>query len=92
MFEFNCVVTEKTGRTFPALYKGGAVYAPRLSDGVIAKDMVFEVEGRPSMPFKRALTDHGTYAARVGGPLVTVRPIEASELAEANRKISGWLA
>jgi len=92
MFNFNCVVIEKSGRTFPALYRGGAVYAPRLSDHTIAQAQVFEVEGSPSMPFSRALTDHGSYAARVGGPLVKVRPIEASELAEANKRLSGWLA
>ena len=84
-------MTEKTGRAFPALYRNGAVYAPSCIDGVVW-GQVFEVEGKPSLPFKRALTDHGTYAARVGGPLVRVRPIEAAELAEANKKLAGWLA
>ena len=83
-------------RSYPAHFSGGAIFAPRLGEfsgnPAIGWDCVFRISGSAELPFKRYLTNHGTYAARSGGSPVSVRPLTAAELAAAQRKIAGWLA
>lgn len=62
--------------SFEGRYRSGVVFAPRLlEDGSQVWDAGFTVEGRPVLgdrPIKRAMTNHGTYAAHFGGSPVVI--------------------
>jgi hypothetical protein len=68
-------------RSYTARYRNGAVLTSReIEDGSTAWECCFSVEGRPPLgdrPIRRFMTNHGTYAARVGGGPVVIERIDA---------------
>ena len=76
MYEFNCTVDDGQ-RVYRACFDGSAVRAPFDNEGTAIWAVVFSVERPPAvgMPFVRALTNNGTYAALQGGGRVVVTPL-----------------
>ena len=67
-------------RSYRAMYRNGAVLTPRQLDGSTVWDCSFTVEGAPELgdkPIKRYMTNHGTFAARVGGGPVVIERVAA---------------
>jgi len=68
--------------SYYGIYRKGAVLTPRVDDGRTLWECCFTVEGAPVLaagkPIKRYMTNHGTYAARVGGAPVIIELSKAT--------------
>lgn len=79
--------------SYYAIYRKGAVLTPRVDDnGRTLWECCFTVEGSPVLvagkPIKRYMTNHGTYAARVGGaPVIIERSNATPEEMLAHREM-----